>query len=275
MPLAWGGIGFGHLDPNSPTVKDERVRKAVSLSLDRDGLIEAVSSAAIWKGFGQTIDKKLNNYVPAALGQWWTDPRGQEMGSAAQWFKFDPAEAKRLLSAAGFPDGMSVEYHRTVQAYGADYESAAEAIVPMLQKAGFRPDVQVDDYRAVWQPTSWAGKVRGVVYGLGSAFTDPDEFFNYLFGQDSTRNHMRVNDPQLNSLMEKQRQQLNVEERRKTVIDVQRYAGEKMYFVPVESRTYSQKDVAQPFVQGYQDWRVPSGSYGAATESFMHLWLNK
>lgn len=275
IPLAWGGIGFGHLDPDSPTMRDERVRKAVSLALDRDGLLQAISNDAIWKGLGQTIEKKLNNFIPAALGQWWVDPRGSEMGSSAQWFKFDVGEAKRLLAAAGFPNGLSLEYHRTVQIYGTDYDSAAEALVPMLQNAGFRLDVKVDDYRSVWQPTSWAGKVRGLVYGLGAAFTDPDEVFNYLFGPDSSRNHMRVRDPQLLSLMEKQRQQLDVQERRKTVIEIQRYAADKMYFVPVESRTYSQKEVAHSFVQGYEHWRVPSGSYGGATESLMHLWLNR
>lgn len=275
IPNAWGGIGFPHLDPDAPTLKDERVRRAVSMALDRDGLIEAVSSAAIWKSIGHPIQTKLNNYVPAALGQWWTDPRGSEMGSSAQWFKYDPSEAKKLLAAAGFANGLPLEYHRTVQIYGANYDSAAEALVPMLQAAGFRPDVKVDDYRSVWQPTSWAGKTRGVVYGLGAAFTDPDESFNYLFGPDSSRNHMRVKDPQLISLMEKQRQQLDAEERRKTVVEVQKYAGDKMYFVPVESRTFSQKSVAQPFVQDYEAWRVPSGSYGVGTESLPHLWLNK
>jgi peptide/nickel transport system substrate-binding protein len=267
IPNGHGGIGFPHLDPNAPTLKDERVRKAISLAMDRDGLIEAVSSAAIWKSFGQTIQTKLNNFMPAALGRWWIDPRGSEMGDSAQWFKYDPAAAKKLLAAAGFPDGLPIEYHRTVSVYGANYDTAAEAVVPMLQAAGFKPDVKVDDYRSVWEPTSWAGKTNGLVFGLGSAFTDPDTILNYWFGPDSSRNHMQVKDPQLTALMAKQRQQLDEQERRKTVIEIQKYLGDKMYFVPVYYGTFSQKSVAPSFVKGWADWQPPSGSYGVGTES--------
>jgi ABC-type transport system substrate-binding protein len=75
IPNAIAGIAFGHLEPLSPAAKDDRVRKAVSLAVDRDGLIETLSNAAIWKAAGKSIQWRHNNYIPAALKKWWIDPR--------------------------------------------------------------------------------------------------------------------------------------------------------------------------------------------------------
>ena len=65
---------------------DVRVRQAVSMAVDRQGILDATA-----EGVGI-----LNPAVPAAFKEW-SVPIA-ELGEGARYFKYDPAEAKRLLA---------------------------------------------------------------------------------------------------------------------------------------------------------------------------------
>src|SRR5262249_58226506 len=72
-----------------------RARGAMSLAIDRQGILEAVA-----EGGGTP-----NPAVPAALKEW-SIPMAQ-LGEGARWYQYDPAEAKRLLAQAGHPKGFA------------------------------------------------------------------------------------------------------------------------------------------------------------------------
>src|SRR5262249_43969358 len=78
-----------------PPFKDVRVRRAVSLALDRQAMIDAS-----YEGVGN-----FNPAIPAGLVEW-AKPISQ-LGEGAKYFRHDPAEAKRLLAAAGYQNGFS------------------------------------------------------------------------------------------------------------------------------------------------------------------------
>ena len=85
--MADGGAGGAHLRPV--------VRRDLFLARP------ALATIAIYAFIGN-----WNNFIPWALSEWWLDPRGPDMGPGAKYYKYDPAGAKALLSAAGFPDGF-------------------------------------------------------------------------------------------------------------------------------------------------------------------------
>src|SRR5207245_9804584 len=75
----------------STTVRGRRARR---LAVDRRAITEAASG-----GVGV-----LTPPVPAALREW-SIPI-DKLGDGARYYRYDPTEAKRLLAAAGYPNGF-------------------------------------------------------------------------------------------------------------------------------------------------------------------------
>src|SRR4029450_1975059 len=73
---------------------DVRVRQAIRLALDRQTILDSTL-----EGVGA-----VNGPLPAALDDW-ALPIAQ-LGEGAKYYRHDPAEAKRLLAAAGYPNGF-------------------------------------------------------------------------------------------------------------------------------------------------------------------------
>jgi peptide/nickel transport system substrate-binding protein len=101
-------------DPNSP-YHDLRVRQAVSLAIDRDGINDALTlgHAAV-----------TSSIIPRNFDFFWQPPAA----------KYDVAAAKKLLAEAGFKNGFDGgEYF-----CDSSYSNVAEAVVNNLQEAGIR-----------------------------------------------------------------------------------------------------------------------------------------
>ena len=121
---------------DQPPFNDVRVRQAMSLALDRPAIIDSV-----YEGVGV-----VNPPVPAALREW-TLPIDQ-LGEGARYYKHDPAEAKRLLAAAGHPNGFPMslcftDYGSTV---AVDY---AQLVVKNLREVGINAQDRPEGVRRV------------------------------------------------------------------------------------------------------------------------------
>jgi peptide/nickel transport system substrate-binding protein len=101
----WGAqnhLSFGWV-PGNPW-GDVRVRRAVSLVLDRDIWIDTFYNVGNFEKQGLPMDARWNTHYFADDKRYWLDPKptNSKLGEGAQYFKHDPAEATKLMRAAGF-----------------------------------------------------------------------------------------------------------------------------------------------------------------------------
>ncbi len=118
-------------------------------------------------------------------------------------------------------------------------------------------------------PSRFFGNYDGVFYGLQTPFTDAHDYlFNMLHG-GSFRNHAGVNDKRLEQMIEAEERTLDESERVKKVHDIQRYAMERMYSVPI---AVGDANIAtQPWRKNYQY----SATDGYGTENYLTLWTER
>jgi peptide/nickel transport system substrate-binding protein len=116
-------------DPKSPW-HDPRVRRAASLAIDRTTINQALT-------MGQSRITG-SSVFPDTFEFYWQPPAPIH----------DPAEAKRLLAAAGFPNGLDAGFYFC----DSSYSNIAEAVVNNFREVGIR---------AKLRPIERAGFIKG------------------------------------------------------------------------------------------------------------------
>jgi len=243
-----------------PPFNDARVRQAVSMSLDRDEMINVVYS-----GRGN-----WNNAIPWALSEGWLDPRSPDQGPTAKNFKFDPAEAKKLLAAAGFPDGLKVDLLST-PGYGQIHVQQVELVAAQLKKSGIESTIKMQEY-AAYIATTFKGQFPAgntLAFGPETPFTEPHDWLFNMYHPKGTRNKADVNDPKLTEMIEKQATTIDKAERKKQIYEIQRYLGEQMYYSP--HSTSMRTAGIQPHIRD----SFPRSDYGFGAEVVPKLWIDK
>jgi peptide/nickel transport system substrate-binding protein len=246
----WGyWFAFMYWRADKPPFNDPRVRQAVSMAIDRDEIIKVVFNG----------DGYWNAFIPRVLSSWWLDPKSPEMGPAGKYFKYDPRAARELLAAAGYPNGLKTVLIST-PGYGTLWTQYVELVHAQLKRAGFDVELRMVEYSA-YISTYFSGKFEeGMVWGLQSTFQEPHDYLYNMLHSKGARNHAHINDPELDQLIEKQAQILDINERKKVILEIQRYAAEKMYYVPGPGRFYYW--AVHPRVGGYYPYATNEYGYG-------------
>jgi peptide/nickel transport system substrate-binding protein len=145
---------------DNKAMKDQRVRRAFMEAIDRHELAKTVIPG------GAIADLLDGICVPADIG----------CSSSTKPPAFDPADAKRLLAEAGYPDGFDLELdaHEPVK-------EIAEAIAGMVRKVGIRASVRPLPL-ALYVRMRGEGKFTAFLgFYPTSAQPDMDNIFDFFF----------------------------------------------------------------------------------------------
>jgi peptide/nickel transport system substrate-binding protein len=246
-------------DPKSP-FQDIRIRQAFSMAIDRD-----VISKTVWGGQSEQVI-----HVPSYMGKWSLkvqdlDPKVQQL------YKYNPAESKKLLEAAG---ATNLQLKLTwANSFGTPpFVKSAETIARFLNEVGVKSTLVVVDFNKDYI-AGGKGMKNGfyapdtVLLIAQSPYTDADDFLFNFFDSKSTSNNERLSDPAYDGMIDKERTLVDEDERLKAVMDMQRYLAEKMYGVSTVG-TYNWAFV-QARVQNYQ-W---SSTNDRPTETYAKVWF--
>jgi peptide/nickel transport system substrate-binding protein len=197
-------VGINH---EKKPFDDKRVRRALTLALDRHQASEALSKIAIVKAVAgvqvpgtpfATPPEELNK-----LAGYWTDINKSR------------AEARRLLKEAGVPEGFSFTF--TNRGIPMPYEPLGVWMIDQWRQIGLNVQQQVIE------PAAYFGVIRK---GDAQVFMDfqcgyivePDlDTYKFLSDDRNPANYGRYQDRVLDDLYDKQSRATSVEERKKHI----------------------------------------------------------
>jgi hypothetical protein len=167
------------------------------------------------------------------------DPQGKDFGPNAKYFKHDIPEAKKLVAAAGHPNGFDYTAHYVTTAfYGANFPKWAEVVMGMAVDAGMRGVTDSVDPQAEWRPLYFnaLGDFDGLAFSLHSPGTMRNKFFAVYNTEGSSFRGFSVSgsdkkdgDPYLQDLSVKIRGEFDLKKAQAMGHDVQRYDAAKLY----------------------------------------------
>src|SRR5262245_51415616 len=236
---------------------DLRVRRAISMAIDRQKQVDTVFEGHGMLGWGVPYIYYQDKPPTAAqLGPWW---------------QFRPAEAKRLLAEAGHPNG----FETTLFYY--EYYPQMTSQVQLVQqdlKKHLNINVKITKldyttYYGRYVDGQWDGMAWG--FQSGHAVGLDERTYVYMHSK-STKNFFRVNDPTIDELVTKLRQTPDRAEQRaiaKRVADREHDQVLRMW-MPYDSGFV----ITQPHIRNASSGIIRrTDGYGAS--AIARVWLDK
>ena len=196
---------------NSEIIKDDAVREAIALGIDKEGFVNTL----------------LNGYGEVGKGAF---PENFPFGKNVEAKNYNPTKAKEILENAGWVDtdgdGIREKDGKTLTIRWVSYPSRqelpllAESTQASLKDIGF--DVQLNitsDHGAiVSQPTEW--DVYGAAF-VTAGIGDPMYFFNTHCLKDSIKNRGNYSNPELEELANQMNDTYDIASRNALAIKMQ------------------------------------------------------
>jgi peptide/nickel transport system substrate-binding protein len=238
---AWFLAFPGYADKKSP-FHDQRVREAVSLAINRAFLAREET-----QGIGIPWGNWLSSEQPDAL-------RGD--GKDLPVPQYDPGKAKKLLAAAGFPNGFEFDWYVPF----VPYFDMGQRVLNDLSAIGIRGKLEALEgptFRAkVGQGAKGFPGDRTIVQNIDTKSAAEAIGIYAVCGGPASF----VCDPQIEALWKKYQASLNPEEREGLLAKIQRELIQGYYFVPL---------YMNPFVHAVGPRVLPAG------DGFHHYWDTK
>lgn len=193
-------LGFQHQDP---LVKDVRIRRAISMAIDRDRLANQVMTKLAEPAHG--------GLIPPFFGQY--DAKG------VTGIPFDPDKARTLLAEAGYPDGKGFPVIQV--GFSSNMTTMATSVQAMLQdNLGITIDPVVLPFQDLVK-RCFGGTLPVFLMGWYADYPDPEAFLCLFYGanvpddpsMDSEINLCRYRNPIYDKLFEKATAEINPQKR--------------------------------------------------------------
>jgi ABC-type transport system substrate-binding protein len=262
--------------------------------LDRETMIDVQTRRGTYWAEGLPFDLRFHTAVGAGWDGYWVDPQSDAFGPNAQYLRFNLEEAKRLISAAGYEDGIDAVLHFSggLQ-YGGGYVRTAELVSGMLAEGGIRLRLESHDYTKDWLPNYYfayaaarnggkAGKgFNGLIYRpalqqphpVSQVFAEMHRDGIYFEGMTPDGKSPEAGDPQVNNAIAAMRREFDLKKQQEMAQNFARMMAKLAYVIPNTPYSALGFTLTWPVlsnVGAYHGW--PTGS--ALTEANLHLWID-
>ena len=200
---------------------DVRVRKALTLGFDRYTGGKVLQTLTGLRDVGGLMRP----------GSEWAMPEAELQKLPGFWKDAEKsrAEARRLLTEAGYPNGLKVVVkNRNVK---LPYQDFAVFLIQEWRKIGIEAENRPLETAAWFADGQDTGNFELIIAPTVEFMDDPDQFLGrYVTG--STQNWGRFSDPRIDDLFSRQARSLDSAERKKAITDLQKVVLENAYYMP-------------------------------------------
>ncbi|NHM31305.1 ABC transporter substrate-binding protein [Neobacillus terrae] len=231
------GIGlFLEMNTENEALKDKIVRQAVNTAINKEAIVQAVLNG---KG------RVAHGPIPASFFGY--DPDVEKYD-----YKYNIDKAIKLLESDGWSkndkgimekDGKELSFNLMIL---DRWNQPSQMVQAMLKDIGISIKIQALEAGALIEKAA-SGDFDMTFMGYFGV--DPDSLYTFLHSsQINVMNHSRVNNPELDSLLDKGRKTIDLEERKKVYFEAQKLIVDEAYWVPIYSE--KQYHVANKRVHG-------------------------
>ncbi|HEX5371081.1 MAG TPA: ABC transporter substrate-binding protein [Dehalococcoidia bacterium] len=270
-------ISFGFQD-GSP-FQDVRVRRAMSMLIDRDTFIDVFYNVSAFEKQGLPVEARWHTHFAAGEPPYWVDPKGTGLGEGAAYFQLNPSEAKKLMQAAGFNQPLAFPAHVS-SADSANLQRQEQTLQQMIQDGNMfamtLDSVPTNEFNSKY--FNGGGLYDGIVLNQGPGVSGD------IDNQLTVRFNVKANPPQCllrtafpwyqktESLIEAQRVELDNTKRLGILSDLQKEMAVQMPAVPWPGIANG-FSLAWPFVGNFDAFTAKS-TITAPTETWPGLWYD-
>jgi peptide/nickel transport system substrate-binding protein len=207
MPFTSWFTPVDQWDPKSPW-HDRRVRLAANLAIDRDGINQAAYLG---------LSRSTASIIPHQMDYFWQPPAPRH----------DPAQAKKLLAEAGYPNGFEAGDLSGDMIYGS---AIGEPTANYLNAVGIRVRLHLME-RAAYYAEYGDKKLRGVLYTGSAAFGNAaTRLETYVVGGGR---YVYGSAPDIDGLFAEQVNEINPRVRQQVLHKIQQMVHERAMMIPV------------------------------------------
>lgn len=270
-PTPSPAMGLSYL-PGQPW-NDVRVRRAVSMALDRETWANVSYPQKEYEALGVKLKFYFNTPLAGGYGAYWLDPKGSEFGPAAEYLKFNTAEAVKLLAAAGYGPSKPLEFdHVWASRYGIDVQSKVEIYQSMLAKAGVKMNSVSVDYVTEFIPKYFRAQAEhkgknveaSTVYSPGGTSPDAVIWYQQYMSKGGASSQIGKYFPAVDDALAKIKGMLEFNDRVAAMKDLQRYTVDNMITIPAGPAPET-TDLVWKALSGPQQYRAWMGTATSST----------
>jgi peptide/nickel transport system substrate-binding protein len=249
---------FGQNNHKTLPWKDPRVRIAIRRSMDLAGIGAFVSNKAEFERNGIPVELQSSTHIPNKP-TFWLDPEKGELGALSENYLFNLAEAKKLLSAAGFNSAIDMDYTVLPGGGGVVPEVEQLAIDSLVASGNFKLNVIRSANTVVHRNCRSLGQCDGIVVSGGGDDYDADRaIFRDYHSLGNTGGEQAYPDPRIDAVGEAQRREFDVAKRIQYIKDFQMLAAELFPLVPFEHQ-YTSFRFRWPYVHNHHTAPIGAG----------------
>jgi peptide/nickel transport system substrate-binding protein/glutathione transport system substrate-binding protein len=231
------------LNYGKPPLDNQKVRQALNYALNREEINKIVAV-----GLGQPSSAILPKE------HWACDPATQN------FYPYDPEKAKALLAEAGHPNGVEIETYGWADQLAMQRQ---EVIISQLAKVGIR--IKLTALAPQQAVQAYMIEKKGSMFiSPSSAYPDPSQLYEALFGKAAVRNPGGVELPGFRELLDETMAAQDQAARKAAFVKLQRFVSEQaLQMVQFISPAVH---VANKKVMNYQDSLL-------SVPKFTEVWL--